>query len=86
MLMTSEVYNRLRKKKTGIPKDAEVNRDEALRLKNCFTQGRELYLAGKNGSPMGKRLNFFYALTAYAYGISVATVHEALSVILSRHS
>ena len=62
---------RLRKKTTGQSQNAGINRDEALRLKNCFTQGRELYLAGKNGSLMVKPLNFFYALTAYAYGIIV---------------
>jgi hypothetical protein len=62
---------KLRKKTTGETKNAGINKDEALRLKNCFTQGRELYLAGKNGSLMVKPLNFFYALTAYAYGIIV---------------
>jgi hypothetical protein len=62
---------KLRKKTTGDTKNAGINREEALRLKNCFTQGRELYLAGKNGSLMVKPLNFFYALTAYAYGIIV---------------
>jgi hypothetical protein len=62
---------RLRKKTTGTSKNTGINSEEASRLKNCFTQGRELYLAGKNGSLMVKPLNFFYALTAYAYGIIV---------------
>ncbi|MFT8478702.1 YaaC family protein [Gluconobacter oxydans] len=62
---------KLRKKTTGQSDNAGINKDEALRLKNCFTQGRELYLAGKNGSLMVKPLNFFYALTAYTYGIIV---------------
>lgn len=62
---------RLRKKNTGSTNNSGINKDEALRLKNCFTQGRELYLAGKNGSLMVKPLNFFYALTAYTYGVIV---------------
>lgn len=65
-----ELY-RLRKKTVGTSSNAGINADEALRLKNCFSQGRELYIAGKNGSLMVKPLNFFYALTAYAYGIVV---------------
>lgn len=65
-----ELY-KLRKKTVGTSSNAGINADEALRLKNCFSQGRELYIAGKNGSLMVKPLNFFYALTAYAYGIIV---------------
>jgi hypothetical protein len=55
---------KLRKKTTGTSKNAGIDQQEASRLKNCFTQGRELYVAGKNGSLMVKPLNFFYALTA----------------------
>jgi len=62
---------RLRKKTVAKKPDSGINTGDALRLKNCFTQGRELYLAGKNGSLMVKPLNFFYALTAYSYGIIV---------------
>lgn len=62
---------RLRKKTTGSTKNAGINKDEASRLKNCFTQGRELYIAGRNGSLMVKPLNFFYSLTAYSYGVIV---------------
>lgn len=62
---------RLRKRTTGTTKNAGINADEAGGLKNCFSQGRELYLAGKQGSLMVKPLNFFYALTAYSYGIIV---------------
>lgn len=62
---------RLRKKTTGTGKGSGISSDEAIRMKNCFTQGRELYMAGKNGSLMVKPLNFFYALTAYAYGVVV---------------
>ena len=62
---------KLRKKTVGQSVNAGISADEALRLKNCFSQGRELYLAGKNGSLMVKPLNFFYALTAYTYGVVV---------------
>ncbi|HVV92621.1 MAG TPA: YaaC family protein [Hyphomicrobiales bacterium] len=65
-----ELY-RLRKKTVGKSANSGINAEEALRLKNCFSQGRELYLAGRNGSLMVKPLNFFYAMTAYAYGIIV---------------
>lgn len=62
---------KLRKKTVGATENAGISAEEAQRLKNCFAQGRELYLAGKHGSLMVKPLNFFYALTAYAYGIIV---------------
>lgn len=65
-----ELY-KLRKAATGTTKNAGITSDEASKLKNCFTQGRELFLAGRNGSLMVKPLNFFYALTAYAYGIII---------------
>ncbi|MGP9809940.1 YaaC family protein [Rhodopseudomonas sp. NSM] len=65
-----ELY-KLRKKTVSRDKKGGINLEEAGRLKNCFSQGRELYIAGKNGSLMVKPLNFFYALTAYAYGIIV---------------
>lgn len=62
---------RLRKATVGNSKNAGISAEEALKIKNCFSQGRELFLAGKNGSLMVKPLNFFYALTAYAYGIII---------------
>ena len=65
-----EIY-RVRKRATGTTKNSGISSDEAARIKNCFTQGRELYLAGRNGSLMVKPLNFFYSLTAYAYGIII---------------
>lgn len=65
-----EIY-RLRKKLTGSSENAGISAEEALRLKNCFSQGRELFLAGRNGSLMVKPLNFFYSLTAYCYGVIV---------------
>lgn len=60
-----------RKKLVGSSSNAGIAAAEAKRLQRCFAQGRELYLAGKNGSLMVKPLNFFYALTAYSYGIIV---------------
>jgi len=65
-----ELY-KLRKKTVGDSKNAGISMEEAGRLKNCFSQGRELYIAGKNGSLMVKPLNFFYSLTAYCYGVIV---------------
>lgn len=62
---------KLRKRTTGTSKNAGIKSDEAIRIKNCLRQGRELYLSGKNGSLMVKPLNFFYSLTAYAYGIII---------------
>lgn len=62
---------KLRKKTVGSTKNAGINADEAARLKNCFSQGRELYLAGRQGSLLVKPLNFFYALTAYSYGVII---------------
>lgn len=59
---------KLRKRIIGTTKNAGISASEAAKLKNCFSQGRELYLAGKQGSLMVKPLNFFYALTAYSYG------------------
>lgn len=65
-----ELYKH-RKKTVGKTKNSGIDADEAQRLKNCLSQGRELFMAGKNGSLMVKPLNFFYALTAYSYAIIV---------------
>lgn len=65
-----ELY-RIRKKTVGKSENSGISLEEANRLKNCFSQGRELYIAGKNGSLMVKPLNFFYSLTAYCYGVIV---------------
>lgn len=65
-----ELY-RLRKRTTGTSRNAGINNSEAQRLKNCMKQGRELYLSGCSGSLMVKPLNFFYALTAYAYAVVI---------------
>lgn len=62
---------KLRKRTTGSTKNAGITADEATRIKNCLRQGRELYLSGKGGSLMVKPLNFFYSLTAYAYGVII---------------
>ncbi len=65
-----ELY-KVRKTSVGDTANAGISADEAKKLKNCFSQGRELFLAGRNGSLMVKPLNFFYALTAYTYGIII---------------
>lgn len=65
-----ELY-KLRKEAVGDKKNSGISSDEAAKIKNCFSQGRELFIAGKNGSLMVKPLNFFYALTAYSYGIII---------------
>lgn len=65
-----ELY-KLRKRTVGESKNAGIKAAEASRLKNCMKQGRELYLAGKNGSLMVKPLNFFYSMTAYAYAVVI---------------
>lgn len=65
-----ELY-KLRKRTTGTTKNAGITLSEAQRLKNCMKQGRELYLSGRTGSLMVKPLNFFYALTAYAYAVVI---------------
>lgn len=62
---------KIRKASVGSSANAGISAEEASRLKNCFSQGRELFIAGRNGSLMVKPLNFFYALTAYAYGVIV---------------
>lgn len=62
---------KLRKLTTGKAKNAGISDDEALKLKNCFSQGRELYFAGCGGSLMVKPLNHFYSVTAYSYGMII---------------
>jgi len=65
-----DIY-RIRKLTVGEKKNSGINTEEASRIKNCFSQGRELFLAGRQGSLMVKPLNFFYALTAYSYGVII---------------
>ncbi len=65
-----ELY-KIRKCAVGDSKNAGIGFEEAVRLKNCMRQGRELYLAGKTGSLMVKPLNYFYSLTAYAYALII---------------
>jgi len=62
---------KIRKLNLGSSKNAGLQNCEAMRLKNCLRQGRELYLSGKVGSLMVKPLNFFYSLTAYAYATTI---------------
>ncbi len=62
---------KLRKLNIGNSKNSGIQTEEALRIKNCLRQGRELYLSGKAGSLMVKPLNFFYSITAYAYATTI---------------
>lgn len=61
----------LRKASTCKKKDSGIASGEARKIKHCFTQGRDLFFAAKNGSLMVKPLNFFYSLTAYSYGVII---------------
>ncbi|MDK3017998.1 YaaC family protein [Pseudodonghicola flavimaris] len=61
----------MRKQTSGDSKKSGIPEAEAAKLKNCFGQGRELYLAGCRGSLMVKPLNHFYSVTAYSYGMIV---------------
>lgn len=65
-----ELY-KIRKASIGSSPNAGISAEEAAKIKNCFNQGRELFLSGKNGSLLVKPLNFFYALTAYTYGVII---------------
>lgn len=61
----------LRKRTVGTSKNAGINADDAKKIKNCLSQGRELYLSGRAGSLMVKPLSFFYSMTAYTYGVVI---------------
>ncbi|MFT8784444.1 YaaC family protein [Gluconobacter oxydans] len=65
-----ELY-RIRKASVGSSSNAGISAEEAGKIKNCFNQGRELFLSGRSGSLMVKPLNFFYSLTAYTYGVII---------------
>lgn len=62
---------KLRKASTGDKKNSGIDSSESRKIKHCFTQGRDLFIAAKNGSLMVKPLNFFYSLTAYSYGVII---------------
>jgi hypothetical protein len=55
----------------GQTKNAGLTSEEALRIKYCLRQGRDLFHAGHVGPVLVKPLNYFYSLTAYAYGLIV---------------
>lgn len=60
---------KLIKKTVGKEKNSGVDSNEAANIKYCLRQGRELYIAGKQGSYVVKPLNYFYSITAYAYAM-----------------
>ncbi|QYZ68372.1 YaaC family protein [Neotabrizicola shimadae] len=66
--LIQEIY---RVRKHTVAADGGINAAEAAKIKHCFSQGRELYRSGTVGSLVVKPLNYFYALTAYAYGIII---------------
>ncbi|MBK1733394.1 YaaC family protein [Thiococcus pfennigii] len=55
----------------GQSRNAGLTTGEALRIKYCLRQGRDLFNAGHVGPALVKPLNYFYSLTAYAYGLIV---------------
>lgn len=66
--LIQEVY---RARKQTTKDDGGISVVEAAKIKHCFYQGRELYKSGTTGSLLVKPLNYFYALTAYTYGIII---------------
>lgn len=67
--------------------DGGLSTAEASKLRNCLRQGKELFVAGKNGSLMVKPLNFFYAITAYYYAAIILNnpVRYSLEVLPGSH-
>lgn len=63
-----ELY-RIRKQTTK--KDGGISLDEAIKLKHCMSQGRELFLSGLSSSLQVKPLSYFYAITAYSYAVII---------------
>ena len=63
-----ELY-RIRKQTTKF--DGGISLEEAVRLKHCMSQGRELFLSGFQSSLQVKPLSYFYALTAYSYAVII---------------
>lgn len=78
-----EIYKLRKPAVTG----SGISESEAQKIKNCLRQGRELYIAGKQGGLMVKPLNFFYALTAYSYALTIlnSPIRYALHTLPSSH-
>ncbi|WP_291719035.1 YaaC family protein [Magnetospirillum sp. 64-120] len=62
---------KIRKLTSGSGKGSGLKNDEAIKLRSCLRQGRELFLSGKNGDLMAKPLNYFYSVTAYSFAVSI---------------
>lgn len=58
------------RKQTTKP-DGGISLEEAVRLKHCMSQGRQLFLSGLSSSLQVKPLSYFYAITAYSYAIII---------------
>lgn len=65
-----EIY-KVRKRTVKRDEKSGLNTEEASKIRNCLRQGRDLFMAGKNGTLMVKPLNFFYSITAYTYAIII---------------
>ncbi|TNC78050.1 hypothetical protein FHI69_01760 [Janthinobacterium lividum] len=64
-----------------------INNEVAEQVRNCFTQGRELFESGKKSSTSVKPLLYFYSLTAYAYGLIVLSnpIRYSLDTLTGHH-
>ena len=64
-----------------------INNEVAEQVKNCFTQGRELFESGKSSSTSVKPLLYFYSLTAYAYGLIIISnpIRFSLETLTGHH-
>lgn len=65
-----EIYKR-NNRSLGQSKNAGLTSEEAIKIKYCLRQGRDLFQAGRVGPVLVKPLNYFYSLTAYAYALIV---------------
>ncbi|WP_080962611.1 YaaC family protein [Chromobacterium subtsugae] len=64
-----------------------INNEVAEQVRNCFTQGRELFESGKESPTSVKPLLYFYSLTSYAYGLIVmcSPLRYSLETLTGHH-
>jgi hypothetical protein len=64
-----------------------INNEGAEQVRNCFTQGRELFESGKQSPTSVKPLLYFYSLTAYSYGLIVLSnpIRYSLDTLTGHH-
>lgn len=77
-----KIYKYQKKKSTD-----GINNEVAEQVRNCFTQGRELFESGKKSPTSVKPLLYFYSLTAYAYGLIVMSspLRYSLDTLTGHH-